>query len=117
MEGSELQRQWCAVNDADDRHPLGSRGLHHRNEILHPMLPGFTAVLRARVGQPGAATVETNEPAERCEPAVETRARGILPLEIELSPLTGSEDQVQRAFAQDLVGDAVVAVGVTSFRG
>ena len=61
------------------------------------------------VGQPGAALVEEDQARERGEPLEEARAARLLPVQLEVGDEPGHEDQVDRAVADDLVGDVDVA--------
>ena len=46
-----------------------------------------------RGSQPGTSGIEANQATEQSQPAVEARYRGILPIEVEVSPLSRRRDR------------------------
>jgi hypothetical protein len=69
------------------------------------------------VTQAGAAFVEHDQTRERAEPGHEMAETGLFPMRVKIGDKTGNEDQIERAIAYDLIGDAgLAALGVTRFR-
>jgi hypothetical protein len=61
--------------------------------------------------------VEGDQSRERREAIQEARKRGLFPRELDVRDPAGDINQVERAFADDLIGDVqVAAAGVFGFR-
>src|SRR5207247_7271691 len=66
-----------------DRGPFGPDFGHDAVELLDEGLPGWEGVQRERVGCPGPATVESDHPGERREPAEEQLRHRVFPVAVE----------------------------------
>ena len=78
ISGREEGRHRAALGNAAQGGPLRSDRVHHRPDIVHPLLQGRQAIERNAIGETGAAFVEENEPRKRREAAQEiwrTKAR------------------------------------------
>src|SRR5205823_11406522 len=61
------------------------------------------------IGQARAALVEDDQTREGGEPLEEARQRRLLPRQLDVRHPARDEDEIQRPFADDLVGDVDVA--------
>ena len=69
------------------------------------------------IGEPGPALVEEDQPREGREPAEEARVARLLPRQLEVGDPARDKDEVERAVADDLIGDVdVAAPGVARLR-
>jgi hypothetical protein len=112
----EQRGERAPVAEATNNCTIRARGVHDRSDVVHAYLergPGNT------VRHPGSALVEKEQAANRCEPGEEPRLGRVLPNELYVMGQTRDEDQVERPFADHLVGDVDVAasgvVGARSF--
>ena len=96
-----------ALGHAQQRGARGAHRVHHRADVVHPLLE--RRQLRHAVREAGAALVEQDQPRERGEPEEEARERGLLPEVLEVRDPAHHEHEVERAVAHDLVGDVDVA--------
>ncbi len=105
--GGGEQRRQPQVRAADHRHPLGADRLQHGPQIVDLLLE------RRRLGhgvrQAGAAPVEHDQPGELRHRAEGARRPRLLPHQLQVRGGAGDHDQVARAVAQHLVGDAGIA--------
>ena len=92
-----------ALGDPEERRPLGPGGIHHRSDVVDPLLE--CRHLGDGVGEPGAALVEKDEAREGADPLEEASDRRHLPLELEMGGEAEDEDQVDWPVAHDLIGD------------
>jgi hypothetical protein len=101
--GGEQHAHRPALGDPEQRRPFGSRGVHHRPDIVDPLLEGRH--LADGIGEPGAALVEDDQARERADPIEEASKRKRLPLEFEVRGEAKDEDDVELPVADDLIGD------------
>jgi len=88
----------------------------HRLEIVHLLLQRGRA--RDRVREPGPAPVELDQPRERGQFPETPRRSGLLPHHLQMGGGAVDRDQIDRALAGDLVGDArLCALGIAGSRG
>ena len=93
----------------NERRPLGADGVHHGPHVVHPLLERRQSLDRHRIGQPGAALVEEDQPRERREPLGGTARTPARPRSARCARPSPDEHQVDRSVADDLVGDVDVA--------
>jgi hypothetical protein len=106
----------AAVGDAEHGGALAAGGVHDGAHVVHALLERRDAP--EPVGEPGAALVEQDEPAEAREPGQEMRQRRIVPGEVDVRDEPRHEDEIERPLAQHLIGDAnLAAPGVARVGG
>ncbi len=105
--GGEEAAERRPLGEAQQRRPLRADGVHHRPDIVHPLLEGGSGSHRVR--QPRAALVEHDQPGEAGQPLQEARDRRLGPLEVEVREPAPHVDEVEWALAQYLVGDVDIA--------
>ena len=115
--GRQHQTGHAGPSRPDDRGLLASGGVHHREGVLGPECGSD------RVAEPGArrrahaALVEPDDAAERRKATVESVERRLRIDRIEGDERAWQHQQVNRAIAENLVGDVqVAALGVASPR-
>jgi hypothetical protein len=116
VRGREEKRHRAALGDAEQGGSLGSDGVHHGAEVVHPRLEVGNAA-RA-VGEACPSLVEQDQAREGGEPS-QRLGCGAVPggLEDRQDP-AGDEHDVEGPVADGRVGDADVAVlHVADFRG
>jgi hypothetical protein len=106
---AEQCRQRSPVVVADDERPLGSHSVEDRAEIVEPRL--HRRDHRQAVGQTHAALVEQDHARPRAQLADEALERRQLPEDLDVRNERVHEDDIDRAVADDLVGDVDVVVG------
>jgi len=111
------QAQRAGLGEADDCRPLRVNDVHHGADVVHPSLEIGRAA--DPVGESRPALVEHDEAAESRE-ALEERGRRAFPCllgQVRQHPAV-DEHQIDRALADDGVGDVdVAAPRVTDLRG
>src|SRR5262249_18343145 len=81
----------------------GRRGERHENKTLPPHPPGWDVAEGGGLGRAAPPPIEEDQPTEGGKSAVEGGFRSHVPLQIELAEAV-VVDEVERAFADDLVG-------------
>jgi hypothetical protein len=111
--GSREQRgHRAAVGSADQCSPFRPCRIHHRPDVVHPLLDVWNP--HPAVGHAGPPLVEHDHAAERREPLEERRPGPDLPLELDVRDQGRREDHVERPLAEHLVRDPhVAAQGIT----
>ena len=94
-----------ALGKAHESRPLRAGGVHHRADVVHPLLESRELVYGYRIPESGASLVPENETSEGGEPAKEAGGRRLLPDELEVGDPAMEKDQIERALAKHLVGD------------
>ncbi|HEX3686397.1 MAG TPA: hypothetical protein VHU60_02335 [Gaiellaceae bacterium] len=98
----EQHRHRAAFGDADQRRLLGAGGVQHSAHVLHPLLQRADP---DPLREPHAALVEQDQPRERGQLLAEAPVAGVLPQNAEVRDGAGDPDDVERTFAEHLVGD------------
>ena len=96
--------------DREDRRPPGSRRVEDRDHVGDLRLEVGQRLGRNRIGQAGPAPIEVDEPGEPAQLAQEARVLGDLPDELDVVDPVVDEQQIDRAVANDLVGEVDVPV-------
>ncbi len=104
----EQPRHRTAPERAEQDGALGPSGVHHRPEVLHPVLHRRQRLGRHRVGQSGAGLVEQDQPRPLRQAVEEPREGWDVPREIEVRPRAGRQNQIEGALPDDLVRDVQV---------
>jgi hypothetical protein len=88
---------------------VGANRIHHRADVVHPLLQRRQVLDRVR--QPIPAHVEEDQPPVAGEPAQEPLGLGVLPHQLDVArPVEGDHD-INRAIPEGLVGDLEVSAG------
>jgi hypothetical protein len=69
MLGGERDAQRAALGHSQQVRPLDADRVHHRPDVIDSLGQGGRAFHRIR--EPGAAFIEQDQPAERCQPVQE----------------------------------------------
>lgn len=91
---------------SEQRRALRPGGVRHRAHIVHPLLQGWQVRVGHAIGHPGAALVEQDQAAERCQAPPESRQERLVPAGLEVRDPAAAVDQVAGPIADHLVGDA-----------
>jgi len=102
--GREHECQTGPVERAEQDGVVRSRRVHHGADVVHPRVEREPA--DRRVGETGAALVEEEHPRERGQLLEQRVELGALPRREHVVEPAAHEDDVARAVADDLVGDA-----------
>jgi hypothetical protein len=94
-----------AFRHAENDRTLGADGVHHSAGIVHPDLERREPILGDPVGEPDASLVEQHDAGERGEAFVEPREPGLGPHLLDVRDPSEHEQDVDRAVADDLIGD------------
>ena len=108
MGGREEERHLRRVAVRDEGRLHGVRGVHHRADVLHPVLRG-DGLLGHAVGEADPAHVEPEHPREARQPVDDLLDEALLPEHLEMARPVEDEDDVARPAADDLVGEVDVA--------
>jgi len=92
----------------DERRLLRAGRVHHRPDVLHPVLRR-DGLLWHPVGETDPAHVEPEHPGEARQPVDELLDEALLPDHLEMARPVEHEDDVARPVADDLVGEMDVA--------
>ncbi len=106
--GGEQRADEAAEGVGEERRAFAARGVEHRERVVRHPARASVGCKRA-VGEPGAAAVEQDQAVEDGQPLEEAAHRRRLPELLDLGDPAGQEQQVERALAGHLVGDARVA--------
>jgi hypothetical protein len=113
------RKQGCdggAVRGADQCGASAAGRVHDGAHVLHPDPERRRLVRLDPVAQTRPAFVEQDEAAEGGEPAEQVAVARVLALDLKVRHEARDVDEVQRAVADDLVGDADIAIlGVADF--
>jgi hypothetical protein len=104
IRGREEGGQRRPLRTAEDGRPFDALRIHHCAGVVDPLFDRRR--LGDGVGEAGAALVEDQHPSESREPAHELAVSRVLPCDIEVGEDARDVDQVDRAVADHLVGDA-----------
>ena len=102
----EKDRKGSAFRTAVYRCTLRTCGIHHGTEIIHPFLKRCHG---DAVRQAGAALVEHDQAAKRCETLEVATLGGIFPLQFQIRDEWRDVNEVEGTLAHDLIGDVHVA--------
>ena len=89
----------------EDRRALGSDRVQDHTEVVGDHLEGRQVLGREPVGDPAAAAVHDDEPAERAQPPQEMGVRRELPVPDEVRREARNEQQIGRSVTHHLVRD------------
>ena len=103
----EQQRGRAGVELGHDRRPLAADLVQHRGQLLGIGLPWGQGVRREGVRGSGAAPVEQDQSAERCQTTQEQGGPRVLPGDVDVAVAAAGQHQVRWAAAEHLVGDPV----------
>ena len=109
IHGGEQCGQIATFGKAEERGALRAGGVHHRADVVHPLFVRRQLRVGHAIGEARAALVENDQTREGGQPLEEARPRRLLPRQLDVRHPAGDEDQIQRPFADDLVGDVDVA--------
>ena len=96
--------RWSALREAHHDRPLAAGGVKHVADVLHALLERGNVGDRVRAARSGL--VVGDHAGDRSQPGEEPRVARIRPQEVEVRDEAGRVEQVDRARAPDLVGDA-----------
>jgi hypothetical protein len=112
MARGEERRQRAAFRDPEQRGLVDPDGIHHRAHVVHALV--HRRQLRNPIGKPGTALVEQDHPAALAEPLQPAREPRLGPVVVDMRDEARRHHQVDRTFAEHLVGDVdLAALGVT----
>jgi hypothetical protein len=115
IRGGEQDGHRPALGGTEQCRLIGARGVHHRSHIVHPRFQ--VRHVAYAIGQAGASLVEHDEAREGSKAVEEVRQSRVFPLDLKIGNETLHEDDVDRAVADDLVGDMdAAASGVFCLR-
>src|SRR5258706_7290646 len=92
----------------EQRGTLRAGGLHHRANVVAPLLERRQRREWNGIRESGATLVEAEHSAERAETREKRRDRRLLPHDLDVRRPPRNEDEVTRSVADDLVGNAAV---------
>ena len=96
-----------------NRRPLASNGIHHREGVLRPVFRPDHVFGRDPRREANPAVVESDHPAERGQPSMKAIHRRLDVDAVDRDQRSRQHEQVDRAIAEDLVGDVdLAATGV-----
>ena len=105
--GGEQDAHRPALREPEQRGALGAGGVHHGADVVHALLERRRS--GDRVGEPGAALVEQDQPRERGELVEEPGDARVGPLQVQVRDEARHEHEVERPVADDLISDVDVA--------
>ena len=97
----------AAFGHADERRVVRSNLLHHRPDVVHPLLE--CRELRDAIGKARAALVDQDQAGERRQAEQKAREGWLGPEVLEVRDPAHDEDEIARTAADDLVGDVDIA--------
>src|SRR5215468_6454681 len=103
MRGGEEHRRGTGLGLGEDRCALGPHRIKHGNKILAPHLPRWEIGAGGALRRSAPPPIEEDQPTEGGKSAVEGGFRSHVPLQIQLAEAV-VVDEVERAFADDLIG-------------
>jgi hypothetical protein len=103
----EEQADRPTFGDAEERRALASDRVHHRADVVHPILEARGT--QDSIGEAVAALVQDHDPCERSETFEELGVARKFVEELDVRNDPGHEDQIPRPVADHLVRDAQVA--------
>ncbi len=112
VRGREQGRHRAALELRVHGRALRAGGVQHRDHVVHLLLERRR--LGDRIGQPRSATVEHDQPRERREAVEVPRHPRLIPVVLDLRDPGGHVHDVDRAVADDLVGDVEIAAARVS---
>jgi hypothetical protein len=101
----EQRRHRSPFRETDQDRPLGTDGVQHGTDVIHPRLQVGQMLGGDPIREAGAALVEEDESTHRRESPVERGQLRVLPARLERADPAVDEHEVERAVADDLVGD------------
>lgn len=108
MGGSGHKRHLHSVAVGNQRRPVGACGVHHRDDVLHPIL-GCTRLLDDAVGETDAAHVKPEDASVAIQRTYELLDERLLPDGLEVAGPVEYENNVARTVADRLIGEVHVA--------
>src|SRR5262249_34532347 len=103
----EEQTDRSSFGDAEERRSLTSDSVHHRTDVIHPLLE--TRCARQPVREAVATLVEHNNTRERRQTIQEVRVAGKLMEELDMRNNPRNKDQIPRPITNYLIGDTEIA--------
>src|SRR6516162_3100317 len=112
--GGEQDAHRPSFGAAEQRGTLGTGGIHHGADIVHPLFERRDA--GHTIGEAGTALVEEDQPRERREATKEIRPLRHLPEQVDVGNEAGNKYEIERSAPDDLIGDPQLATpGISSF--
>lgn len=90
MRSGEQRRKTATLGQAEERRPLRTDRVKHREHVVDLLFEGRK--VRRSVRKPRAAHVEDDQTGERREPAQESFERRFFPLMLDVAEGAGKED-------------------------
>ena len=106
--GGEQHADDASGSGAEQGRSLGSDGVQHGSQVVHPLLGSGRLVDRHGIGRAHASWVEQDQATERREPVQEALRPRLSPPDLEVIDPVGQEHQVERTVADDLVRDVQI---------
>jgi hypothetical protein len=99
----------AALGAAHEHGSLRADRIHDGPQVVHPLFQRREISDRDRVGEPGAALIESDQSCKRAKAANATREWWILPSVLQVGNEAQHPDEINQAIPNDLIGNVDIA--------